>query len=255
VLKILVHILIVIFLLIGGLVSAQDSTAVNSSRDRSSSDLIIDRSLFDDSFKTDLLSNLPPLEEMIDTAVLRSPEMKFYYSRMKEYEYFMKDAKLHWTKGIYLAGESKVGSYQNTPLDELSIGYSYGVRVQVPIYDILSSGVKSKSREFTMRGYIEKYEQAKRDLTERIIGKYYDLTAAEELFKINIKSKQAMLVNLRIAEKQYTHGEITIADYARINQMFNDVSSQLLSSQTLFLKSYKELEVVIGKKFSEFYRK
>lgn len=220
------------------------------------SDLVLDKSIFKDKdLNTNLLENIPSLVEMIDTAMEKSPQIRLYYSKLKRYGYQMKADELTWLQNVNFVSDAKAGSYQNQALDELSLGYSYGIKVQLSLYDLVARKSKRNVRKYTMKSLEYEYEQVKLVLQGMVVAKYYDLLAADELFKIDTESKQVLKVNLAIAKKEYSIGETSISEYSGVIQMYNLANTKVLTSQATLIKSYKELELLVGKKFETFYRK
>ncbi len=117
---------------------------------------------------------LPPLQDLIDAAIRYSPEIKFHLHNMKEWEYSKQESLYNWLKGIYLGTEWKMGKYTNSPLDEMSTGYSFGPFIKISLFDIVSVFTQRNQKQEKINQYRSQQEVIKVAVARTVTNSYYN---------------------------------------------------------------------------------
>jgi len=235
-----------IFLALFGLdraVNAQvATTALDSIQDRLNA---IERS-------NDLGSVLPPLNVLIDTALVHSPELNYYDSRIKVREYEISMAKKSWTSDVILGANVNVGTFGSVALDDITIGQQYTFGVRMPLSTIFTRNERIGMAESWLDTEIHKREEARRLVQDQVIELYNKLFLIRRLLEIQSEAKESSELIKEMGDIRFMDGELSIEDLGTTTELRAKYYSQYEELRTEFSNTYFRLERLVGVPFSKF---
>jgi len=212
----------------------------------------------DDIFENESVS-IPPLQTLIDSALIYSPllQQQRILVEIKEIEFSR--SKMEWTNYIGTVSDIKYGSitqtnYDNEVLQQDIIDasrYSLGFSLRITLFDI----IKRKKEILIAQKQIDfansKKDEVEKKIKEDLIVKYYTLLLKQRLLTIKNEIHEVQAVNYLLAEKEFLEGEINMSDYAGIVELTAKSSEGVENSRIEFKIAYFLLEQAVGRSISE----
>ena len=207
-------------------------------------------------------SILPPLEALIDSAILHNPIIKFKDLEVDVSRYKLKSDQKQWVRNVGIQADGRYGTFDNFSTNTAEgqnpallasrsnqLNYGVGAYIKIPFYDIINR----KNQIHQDKAVIEqaqKFSQVQRnDLRQSVIKLYNDLIVKHRVLKIKWKYAETSKITMQIVEKDYTNGAVSITEYARISEISARTEADLESSKMDFHTAFMILEEVVGIKF------
>lgn len=169
---------------------------------------------------------LPSLEVILDSALVKSPMIKFWDADMKIQDYKMKSAKINWSRSINLESDLRYGSINNiyigTGTTQITTTdasrWGVGISLKLPIYEFfnLKNSMNLIAKEKEQSSY--KREEIIMLLKKEIIMHYYELIFKEQSLKIRNANSQNTALQLQMAELDFKNGAIPVTELVRLSQ-------------------------------------
>lgn len=207
-----------------------------------------------DTVAMDLVKFLPPLNELIDSALVHSPEIGFYNARIKQKEFEVQSEKLDWAKDLYVGAQYNYGNLGNTFLNQLNLGYQYSVGIRMPLSTIVGRGNRIGAREAEREAEIHKRDELRLAVTEKVIGEYNKLLLLQRLLKIQSEAKESAELIMEMAETRFRDGELSLDQLGANTELKAKYSVEYEELRTEFNNTYFRLERLVGVPFSKFDR-
>jgi len=209
--------------------------------------------------------DIPPLTEIIDTAILYSPMLKAQRKVIEGIEEEMKVERKKWMDHIYIEGATNYGIYDNLVVNSISnnvdvstgiitrneqLRYYGGVSLKLPISAISSSSnnVKIKRMRKEQAGY--EMQQIKEDIKQVIIEEYFQLKYLQESMNTYNKITQTLEISLLKAEKDLINGQMDFDDYGILVSTTGKSKADYLKAKNSFYAQYNKLESLSGLTFN-----
>lgn len=200
----------------------------------------------------DLSNVLPPLNVLIDTALVHSPELNYYDSRIKVREYEISMAKKSWTNDVILGANVNAGSFGNVTLDNITIGQQYTFGVRMPLSTIFTRNDRIGMAEGWLETEIHKREEARRLVQDQVIELYNKLFLIRRLLEIQSEAKESSELIKEMGDIRFMDGELSIEDLGTTTELRAKYYSQYEELRTEFSNTYFRLERLVGVPFSKF---
>ncbi len=200
----------------------------------------------------DLSNVLPPLNVLIDTALVHSPELNYYDSRIKVREYEISMAKKSWTNDVILGANVNAGSFGNVTLDDISIGQQYTFGVRMPLSTIFTRNERIGMAESWLETEVHKREEARRLVQDQVIEQYNKLFLIRRLLEIQSEAKESAELIKEMGDVRFMDGELSIEDLGTTTELRAKYNSQYEELRTEFSNTYFRLERLVGVPFSKF---
>ncbi len=207
----------------------------------------------------DIMDRLPPLAELQEQAIESSPIFKMLDSDVEIGEYKLKEEKRLWLNSIGIEGSARYGLFDNLIITE-DLGilesststteqsrYYLGAYIKIPLSDIIDrSNVKTAQAEKQKLRY--QREASIQELRKLIIACYNDVVKKHRGLLIKADLLESYRVQMMRAKLDFKNGNISIADYARLDQMWSKASLALEEAKLDYLTSFQILEETVGVK-------
>ncbi|MFH1001282.1 MAG: TolC family protein [Bacteroidota bacterium] len=212
----------------------------------------------------DITKKIPPLEVLIDSALINSHRLKYWDKEIKITEYELKSAKRDWSKSIYFTGEAREGAWTSLVYVEDQYGnevgtlgttnqgrYSFGVGLRLPVLDLWDRGNQVKLNKMRIERNIEKMNEDRQIIRAEVINLYNKLIIQQNMLKLDIDNIEFSELTAEMADKEFQNGKTTLADLSRIYDNLARARYRYVDSKTGFINAYVMLQEITGMKFNE----
>ncbi len=125
-------------------------------------------------------------------------------------------------------------------------GHSYGLSLNIPIFNGLSAKNNIKRRKLNLKRSEAQFEQTKLDLENTINQAYNNAEGAYKFYQASKKTLKARKEAYLIAEKQFEAGVINSFDFIQIKQRFDIAASDNVRAKYDYIFKLKVLEFYFG---------
>jgi outer membrane protein TolC len=207
-----------------------------------------------------IVDKLPPLQALIDSAILNSPAIKFQDAEILKNQLNIRITKNNWTKNLGINGDFLYGTYDNLSLDpatgtstintKVESRYATGIFIRLPLYDAINTKNEVGIASYELEQAKQLKESRIQAVRQLVINQYYDVVYNERLLNILSRNQQSADLQLQMAEKQFTNGQISIEDLARITEINNDALVSFEKAKIELNTSYLILQEIVGFTFN-----
>lgn len=194
---------------------------------------------------------LPPLELVLQHAMKNSPVLITQAALIDKRAFEVKSAKKEWITAINISLGTQFGSYGNSVLDQINIGYKGGLSINLSLYKILNRNNHVKVFEQDLIIAQGKKDELRRRLKEGVISQYNHLLLLHELVQIRNEAKETALMNQLAAEKEFLAGELLISELARVNQITAKARVEFESARMELKNAFMQLQEITVIEFTE----
>ncbi|MBN1650447.1 MAG: TolC family protein [Bacteroidales bacterium] len=212
----------------------------------------------------DITKKIPPLDVLIDSALINSHRLKYWDTEIKITEYELKSAKRNWANGIFIQGDAKEGTWTSLSYVQDQYGnevgtlgttdqgrYTIGLGLRVPLVDLWDRGNKIKLNKMRIERNIEKMQEDRQAIRANVINLYNELLIQQNMLKLDIDNIEFSELTAEMADKEFQNGKISLSDLSRIRDNLNRARYRYVDSKTGFIKAYVMLQELTGIKFNE----
>jgi outer membrane protein TolC len=249
---------IAIFLLGALFVFASSGTVFAQSADGDADIKVVFDPLVDN-----IQDKLPPLEVLIDSAIKSAPTIRMEEAEISISRYMLKEYRRAWTNNMGFSSNFKWGNnYQYTtsetvgglPTEFLSTGnqtfFDVGVYLKLPLFVVLNQQNSINQGKREIEKHIIRREEMIKEITQEVIFTYQYLLLHQDLLKIKNEAQVTSKLQVKMAEKEFLNGKISIAELARLTQNHSTNVYNFKKDRALFYRQYLILEQLVGMKFN-----
>jgi outer membrane protein TolC len=210
----------------------------------------------------DTSMELPPLEQLIDSAISHDPQVHYQDLQTLTNEYKERISRKDWAKNIGFQSDVRYGTFDNfstntgegqTPsilaTRTSQTNYGFGMFLKVPI-DVL---VNRKSQVKMARTAVEQAEDMaeaqRRNVRQLVIRQYHDVLLKQSILKIKSKSLGIARINMTMIERQFQNRMVDVAEFARVTEIASGAEAAFESARFDYKVAYMILEEIVGFKF------
>jgi len=211
----------------------------------------------------DIIQRIPPLEDLIDSAIVHSPQIKFYEADIQAWGYRVKSASRVWMRNFYFDAYLQTDWWDAATNNADNFGVSNNVytfqnnyrglgqiEIRIPMQDLWDR----KNQMKTATKEIEKAMASKDNvilvLRQQIITNYNQLIVNQKILKNANESVIAGAMNKEMGDKEFLNGQSTLYDLAYIMEMYRVAVYNYETSRNAFFNSYMILQELCGFKFN-----
>jgi hypothetical protein len=211
----------------------------------------------------DITQRIPPLEDLIDSAIVHAPMLKFYDADIAEWRYKAKTAGRNWMRNFYIDASVQndfwnANTSNSSNLGDNSTIYSnqnnyrglYGVRLSLPMEDIWDRRNQVKTATKEIEKSMAQKENQVLELRQNIITQYNQLIVNQRILKNANESVIAGAMNKEMGDKEFINGQSTLYEQAYIMEMYRIAVYNYETSRNAFYNSYLILQELCGFKFN-----
>jgi outer membrane protein TolC len=206
---------------------------------------------------------LPPLSELIDSAVNHNALMRVRNSDINAKASNLKSQSNFWIKNMGVQADSRYGTFNNfstntaegqTPsiiaTNTSQFNYGVGVYLKFPIYDIVNrkNQVSQAKAELDVASNLA---DAQRDeLRQVVIKQYNDVILKQRLLNIASQNLGNSRINMDMIEKEFQNGSISVSEYVRISDLASRTESEYEQARMNYITAFMVLEEIVGFKLN-----
>ncbi|GAB5556444.1 MAG: hypothetical protein SchgKO_06570 [Schleiferiaceae bacterium] len=202
------------------------------------------------SSEVDLFNYIPPLQTLIDTALIYSPKVQFYENRAEAKEYEVALERKAWADDIRFGGVYNYGSLGQ--LDDIVLGYQFSVGVSIPLSTFIGRYERIKQRESELKAELSKADEMSMEVVREVTREYNNLILMKRLMEIQGEAKESAALIMEMSEEKFRDGQLTLDQLGQNTELKAKYYSQYEEIKFQFLMSYKRLEQLVGMPFSRF---
>lgn len=214
-------------------------------------------------FVDDITQRIPPLEDLIDSAIIHSPLLRSQDADISIWKYKVKTARREWMQNFYIDGllqndiwdaltnnktnygdNNTILSYQNNNRALASIS------LRVPMDDIWDrrNRIKTATKEVEKAMAVKDNEIV--ELRKLIIIQYNQLIVNQRILKIANDNVIANALQKEMGDKEFLNGQTTLYELAYINEMYRKAVTDFEQARNEFYNAYMILQEIAGIKFN-----
>ncbi len=210
-----------------------------------------------------ITDKLPPLEILIDSAIINSPYVGYEAAEVKLRSYMVRQARRYWTKYFGLDGGFSYGNFYqfytnqasgsyatDFSSDRYETTYKIGVFLRMPLFDVLDRRNNINIARRQSEQSILRKEQVVRETKQDLIMTYQDLVLRQKLLKMANEAQVTTKLQVEMAEKEFLNGNIPISELSRLTEIHSRNISEFIKQSSLFYQQYLILEEMVGMKFN-----
>ncbi len=205
----------------------------------------------------DITERLMPLSQLMDSAVLHSPMLKFYNADILINELKVKSEKRDWMRHLGVEAGVKYGLLDNVVFSSYfganmnnfnsETRYSIGAYLRIPIGSVLDkSAVKMSEQEIVKAEQL--FERTLQELRQLVIIQYNNLIKSHRSLIVRSNLVATYEAQMLRAEKDFTEGNIDVSEYARLNEMYTTSILNLEENKVEFNTALQILQETVGVK-------
>ena len=201
---------------------------------------------------------IPKLEVLIDSALANNGMLGYRKDEIEVKKANLKMKKRNWTRNFGIQGDTRYGTFDNfssnvsgpntIQLSSTTVQTNFGVGfyLKIPVFDIYNrrSDIKQAKAEISQAKNMVKFQED--EIKETVIRYYEDLILKQKLLKIRSTNLSDAKVNLEMAQKEYTNGQIPLYEYIRISDITSGIETEFEKSKAALMTAKKLLENLTG---------
>lgn len=249
------NVLLIIFLLVFPLLFFGQGTFKGAGKQDSTSTF--------NPFVDDITLRIPPLEDLIDSAIVNSPLLRSQDADIAIWKYKIKTARRDWMQNLYFDGllqndiwdaltnnktnygdNNSILSYQNNNRALASLS------VRLPLDDLWDHRNRVKTATKEVEKSMALKDNQIIELRKLIIVQYNQLIVNQRILKIANENIYAQALQKEMGDKEFLNGQITLYELAYINEMYRKAVTDFEESRFNFYNAYMLLQEFAGIKFN-----
>jgi outer membrane protein TolC len=201
----------------------------------------------------DIQEQLPPLQVLLERAAANHPSVKFNSELAKAYASRIDVERKSWTSHIngffnYGYGNQQLIAAGSIESDFVNIanGYRTGINLNVPLYEFVTRKDRLKQRKFEYDAQLYKKDELALEVHNHVVEQYHTLILSQKLMNLRMEMVEKARQSMNISEQEFKVGNIDVATYTRMIEIYTINSSQYEMARMEFMKAYDKMELLIG---------
>ena len=201
---------------------------------------------------------IPKLEVLIDAAIVNNGMMGYRKDEIEVKKANLKSKRRNWTRNFGIQADTRYGNFNNlsnnvSGNDVVTLAsatkqtnYGIGLYLKIPIFDLFNrkSDIKQAQAEVSQAENLVKFQES--EIKAIVIGYYEDLILKENLLEIQATNLSDAKVNMEMAKKEFTNGQIEVYEYIRISDITSGVTAEFEKAKSNLRLAKKILENYTG---------
>lgn len=208
----------------------------------------------------DITKILPSIDSLTRLAYKNSPDLQYQRADQRYWKARQRLAQTRWLDYFYVEGTYSYGIFDNlteqqltgvptasqTLLSTQQSRYTFGPSLKIPISAILNRGNDIRAAKAERERSMEEREVEKAKIREVVIVRYSEIVKSHRLIFIYSTMVDTYKVQSLRAEADYKNGIIEVAEYTRLQQMYNEAMVAFESEKSHLALAILLLEQVVG---------
>lgn len=206
----------------------------------------------------DIQEQLPPLQILLERAGANHPSVQFNNSLAKAYASRIDVEEKSWTSHIngffnYGYGNQSLiaaGSVNNDFVN-IANGYRTGININIPLYEFVTRKDRLRQRNYEYEAQVFKKDELILEVHNQVVEQYHNLILSQKLMNLRKEMVEKARQSMNIAEQEFKVGNIDVASYTRMIEIYTINSSQYEMARMDFMKAYDKMELLLGESIIE----
>ena len=201
---------------------------------------------------------IPNLEILIDSALANNGMLGYRKNEIEVKQANLKSKRRNWTRNFGVQADTRYGTFDNFSNNingpntvtlastTQQTNYGIGLYLKIPVFDILNrnSDIKQTKSELSQAKNLVKFQED--EIKETVIRYYEDLILRQNILEIQAINLSDAKVNMEMAKKEFTNGQIEIYEYIRISDITSGVAKEFQKAKSDLIVAKKLLENLTG---------
>jgi outer membrane protein TolC len=206
----------------------------------------------------DFAQMLPPLQALIDSALIHSPALRMADNDILLSRYELKETKRSLLDYIYLQGNTSYGTEYYLTSNEVlidvpqtrddKIRYSGGLTLRMPLSEIFDRKIPAQKARIGIEQAESQKEIQENNIAQLVITAYYDLLSQHKSFTLQTELLASATMAFEQAKIDYGSDKIALTDYLKISESFFTVRNAYELQKNNYNKALLLTERLIGTK-------
>jgi outer membrane protein TolC len=211
----------------------------------------------------DISLRIPPLEDLIDSAIVHSPLLKVTDADISIARYRIKTARRDWMQNLYIDGMLQTDVWDALTNNRTSYGddntilsyqdnyrYLAAMSFRLPLDDLWDRHNRIKAETKFLEKNMAVRDNQILELRKSIIEEYNTLIVTQKILKIANDNVIANALQKEMGDKEFVNGQTTLYQLAYINEMYRKAVTDFEQARIEFYNSYMILQEICGIKFN-----
>lgn len=206
----------------------------------------------EDSLIIDLADYLPPLNLLIDSAVVNNPQIEYYRQRQLMFEYEIGIGRNQWMEGVRVFSNYNLGTTGSSDGAIFVQGFQYGVNVQIPLSMFFGQRDAGKMSKAASMAEEQQKLRTIIEIQTEVEETYSRLFMLRDLIREATNAKESAQFIYEQSEAKYIRGEISLDELGQNADLRTKWATNYITLKTDFYDTYRRLERLVGVPFSKF---
>lgn len=206
----------------------------------------------EDSLIIDLADYLPPLNLLIDSAVVNNPQIEYYRQRQLMFEYEIGIGRNQWMEGVRAYSNYNLGTTGTSDGAIFVQGFQYGVNVQIPLSMFFGQRDAGKMSKAASMAEEQQKLRTIIEIQTEVEETYSRLFMLRDLIREATNAKESAQFIYEQSEAKYIRGEISLDELGQNADLRTKWATNYITLKTDFYDTYRRLERLVGVPFSKF---
>jgi outer membrane protein TolC len=205
---------------------------------------------------------IPPLFDLIDSALKYNALVRFRDMDIRAKEYKLKSERTNWTRNLGLQADTRYGTfdnyaYNNTGLstsmlltNSRQFNYGMGVYMKFPLSDLFDRKNQINRASYELEQAHSMADAQQDELRQEVIRLYHELLLKQRVLRIRSKALGSARVNQDMIENEFRNGLIPVVEYVRVSDIVSNVEADFEKAKSEFISSRMILEDLAGFPFT-----
>lgn len=211
----------------------------------------------------DIAKRIPAVEALIDSAIANSPYLKFRDAQIVVNQYKYQNDRSQILRNIGFSLEMRYGRFDNfsensnigsVPVYVATTGddirYGAGAYLKLPLYDLTNRRTTMNLAKKEIEQAINHRNELIHEIRKDVIVQYNELLLRQRLLRIASDNQLTSEINLKMAEKLFSSGQLPLAEMSRMMDIMAMAKSEYEQQKTSFIVAYSLLEITTGVQFN-----
>jgi len=216
-----------------------------------------------DVLKDNIETILPPLETIIDSAIINNPYVKFRDLQIGVNQNKLEANQLQWSRNLGIQADGRYGTFNNfstntsegqTPSTVSTLtsqfNWGFGAYIKFPLFDLIGRKTQVGLSELEVGQADVMAQMQRNEVRQAAIKQYNELVLSQRLLRNKSKYVETAIISMNMAEKEFKNGIIPVAEFARISEIESKAELDFETAKMNFTNAYMILEELAGIKFN-----
>jgi outer membrane protein TolC len=209
----------------------------------------------------DISLRLPPLADLIDSALVHDPSVNYRSLQVTFDQYNLQDNQFEFLRNFGLQANVGYGTFDylyNNTLGGQTPGtytntqnltqYGVGAYIRFPISDLITRHSQIKQAKTLILQSKEMVDVQIQAVRRQVIMQYNEVINKQHLLKIRVKYLETTRINIQSVEKDFANGLLPVPEYARISEIATRAEADVENTRMEFQTAFMLLEELVGMK-------